>query len=266
MWRPHPGLVAAMMASVRRTWAYRARFVLWLLRAMAQLYLLRMIWTALYAGREAVEGIPASMMLVYLTIAMLQEFLIQPAVVHEINARVTRGTVASDIVRPIGFLPQMLAYDIGGLLGRAPVLLVAVPVAALVGSIRLPPTPEALLGYVASLLLAYVISLLIWTMVGLSAFWMMNAQGLRFLLSTVQGFLAGAMVPLWFLPGWLQTILELLPFQGMAFLPVSIYVGETGGRGIAGALGIQGLWVVALAVLTAFMWRRAQWKLVVQGG
>jgi ABC-2 type transport system permease protein len=265
-WRLHPGLVACTMAAIRRTWAYRARFVLWLVRMIAQLYLLRMIWMALYAGQDMVEGIPANMMIVYLTVAMLQEFLIQPAVVYEIDQRITRGTVASDMVRPIGFIRQMLAYDLGAVLGRAPVLLIAIPVAMIVGSLRMPPTPEAAAGYLLSLVLAYVISVLIWMMVGLSAFWMMNAQGLRFLLATVQGFLAGALVPLWFLPGGLRTVLELLPFQGMAFLPLSIFVGQTVGIGIVVSLGIQVIWVVVLSFLAAFVWRRAQRKLVVQGG
>ena len=265
-WRPHPGLVACVMASLRRTYAYRARFLLWLVRTMAQLYLLRMVWTALYAGRESVDGIPASMMIVYLTVAMLQEFLIQPVIVHEIDQRIMRGTVASDIVRPIGFMQQMLAYDAGGVLGRAPVLLVAVPVAAMVGSLRLPPTPGTEIGYALSLLLAYAISVLIWMLVGMGGFWMTSTHGLRFLLGTVQGFLAGALVPLWFLPDWLRTVLELLPFQGMAFLPASIYVGERAGRDILGALAVQLFWVVALAGLATVVWRRARWKLVVQGG
>jgi ABC-2 type transport system permease protein len=264
--RIHPGVVACMLASIRRTYAYRARFLLWLVRAMAELYLLRMVWTALYDGRDAVDGIPAGMLIVFLTVAMLQEFLIQPVVVFEIDQRIMRGTVASDIVRPVGFMSQMLAYDVGGLLGRAPVLLVAVPVATLVGSLRLPPTPEAAVGYVVSLMLAYLISLLVWTLVGLAAFWMTSIGGLRFLLFTLQGFLAGAIVPLWFLPGGVRAALELLPFQGMAFLPVSIYIGQTTGWAIAGSLAIQAFWVVVLAALASLVWRRARWKLVVQGG
>ena len=262
----HPGFVACMRASIRRTYAYRARFLLWLLRTMAQLYLLRLVWEALYAGRDAVDGIPAVMLIVYLTIAMLQEFLIQPVIVFEIDQRIMRGTVATDIVRPIGFMWQMLGLEFGAVLGRAPVLLLAIPISMLVGSLRLPPTPEAFAGYVASLVLAYVISVLVWMLVGLGGFWMTSIHGLRFLLGTVQGFLAGALVPLWFLPDALRTALELLPFQGMVFLPISIFIGETQGRDLLGALAVQLFWVVALAALAVLVWRRARWKLVVQGG
>ena len=265
-WRPHPGMVACMMASIRRTYAYRARFVLWLFRTMVQLYLLRMVWTALYAGQESVNGIPATMMIVYLTVAMLQDFLIQPVIVYEIDQRIMRGTVASDLVRPVGFMQQMLAYDLGGVLGRAPVLLIAIPVSMLVGSLRLPPSPEAAIGYAMSLVFAYLISSMIWLIVGLGGFWMTNTQGLRFLMGTVQGFLAGAVVPLWFLPDALRVVLQLLPFQGMAFLPVSIFVGQTTGVDIVVALAIQIFWVVVLAALAVTVWKRAQDKLVVQGG
>lgn len=266
VWRPHPGLIACMMASMRRTYAYRARFVLWLARMVLQLYLLRMVWTALYAGQESVDGIPATMMIVYLTVAMLQDFLLQPQIVYEIDQRIMRGTVASDFVRPVGFMQQMLAYDVGSILSRAPVLLIGIPVAMVVGSLRFPPSPEAAVGYAFSLLLAYVITTLVWLIVGLGGFWMTNTQGLRFMLGTVQGFLAGAMVPLWFLPDALRVVLQLLPFQGMAFLPVSIFVGQTTGFDIVMSLAIQIFWVVVLAALGVTVWKRAQNKLVVQGG
>jgi len=265
-WRVHPGFVACVMASIRRTYAYRARFLLWLTRTMAQLYLLRMIWMSVYDGRDAVDGIPAGMLIVYLTVAMLQEFLIQPVIVFEIDQRIMRGTVATDIVRPIGFMWQMLGLELGGLLGRAPVLLLAVPVAMVVGSLTLPPTQEATIGYAASLVLAYGISVLVWMLVGLCSFWMTSIHGLRFLLFTVEGFLAGALVPLWFLPDTLRTVLALLPFQGMVFLPISIYIGQTTGGDILGALAVQLFWVVALSVVAVLVWRRARWKLVVQGG
>lgn len=265
-WRPHPGTIACMMASIRRTYVYRARFMLWLVRTMAQLYLLRMVWLSLYGGRDVVEGIPAGMLIVYLTVAMLQEFLIQSLIVFEIDQRIMRGTVATDIVRPVGFMWQMLAYDLGGVLGRAPVLLLAIPVSMVVGSLMLPSTMEAAIGYMISLVLAYGISVLIWMLVGMAGFWMTSIQGLRFLLATIQGFLAGAMIPLWFLPDGLRTVLELLPFQGMAFLPVSIFIGQTTGSDILVSLGIQLFWVVGLALVAAFVWKRAQWKLVVQGG
>jgi ABC-type uncharacterized transport system permease subunit len=254
------------MASIRRTYAYRARFLLWLTRTMAQLYLLRMIWMSVYAGRDAVDGIPAGMLIVYLTVAMLQEFLIQPVIVFEIDQRIMRGTVATDIVRPIGFMWQMLGLELGGLLGRAPVLLLAVPVAMVVGSLKPPPTPEATIGYAASLMLAYGISVLVWMLVGLCSFWMTSIHGLRFLLSTIEGFLAGALVPLWFLPDALRAVLEFLPFQGMVFLPISISIGQTTGGDILGALAVQLGWVVALSAVAVLVWRRARWKLVVQGG
>jgi len=255
-----------MMASIRRTYAYRARFLLWLTRTMAQLYLLRMVWMSVYDGRDAVDGIPAGMLIVYLTVAMLQEFLIQPVIVFEIDQRIMRGTVATDIVRPIGFMWQMLGLELGAVLGRAPVLLLAIPVSALVGSLRLPPTVEAGAGYLASLIFAYLIGVLVWMLVGLGGFWMTSIHGLRFLLMTVQGFLAGALVPLWFLPDTLRTALEFLPFQGMVFLPVSIFIGETTGGEILQALAVQLVWIGALALIAAVVWHRARWKLVVQGG
>lgn len=41
------------------------------------------------------------------------------------------------------------------------------------------------------------------------------------MLSISSDFLAGALVPLWFMPDALRTLLEWLPFQAVMFLPAS---------------------------------------------
>ncbi len=264
--RMHPGSIAIMRATIRLTYAYRARIVLWVLRQVMLLYLMRMIWLSVYDGRSEVDGIPSGMLIVYLTVSMLQGVLIQPVIGEEIEERVMRGTVAIEMVRPLSFLKQMAAIELGAMLSRLPFVAIALPLAALVGSLRLPPTPGAIAGYLASIIFAYMISTLVWMNVGLGAFWLTSVQGLGFLLGNLQGFLSGALVPLWFLPDAVRTGLELLPFQGMTFLPISIYIGQTTGLDILGALAIQAFWVVVLALLTIWVWSRAHRRLVVQGG
>jgi ABC-2 type transport system permease protein len=264
--RMHPGSIAIIRATIRLTYAYRARIVLWVLRQIMLLYLMRMVWLSVYDGRNEVDGIAAGMLIVYLTVAMLQGVMIQPVIGEEIEERIMRGTVATDMVRPLSFLRQMAAIEVGVMISRIPFAMIALPLAALVGSLRLPPTPGAIAGYLLSIVLAYLITVLVWMNVGLGAFWLTSIQGLAFLLGNVQGFLSGALVPLWFLPDAVRTALELLPFQAMTFLPLSIYIGQTTGASILGALAIQAFWVVVLTLLTIWVWGRAHRRLVVQGG
>jgi len=262
---PHPAWRELIRISVRRVYAYRARMLFWLLTTMIQLYLLRAVWTAVYAGRETLEGIPAESLLVYLTISALQGYVIPNSIVFEIETRITTGQVAADLIRPFNFMKQMVAIQIGSLVGIMPLLVVAVPVAMLVGSLRLP-SAENLAAYAISFALASVVSVLMWLIIGLSGFWLLDTSGLRSLIYLVSGFLAGSLVPLWFMPDALRTVIAWLPFQAMTFLPASIFAGQVTGTAIFRPLAVQGLWIMLLLGLARLVWNRAQRKLVIQGG
>lgn len=261
-----PALIACTRMAIQRTWIYRSRMVLWIIRNVIMLFSLRMIWTAVYGDRDVMNGVTLHMMIVYVTIAMLQQYLIDTVSSAEIERRVQRGTVAGDLIRPVGLIPQMLAYDVGFVIGRIPLILVMLPFAALVGSLALPPTALSILGYLVSLLLAYILSVLIWLPVGLLGFWVINATGIRFLMFSVLAFVSGQMVPLWFMPDGLRTLLEWLPFQGMAYTPLSIYVGQLEGAEIVRALGIQAAWIMVMAILVRWIWSKAQNVVQIQGG
>lgn len=262
----HPGIPAFLMLGIRRTWIYRMRFLMWGISAMLQLFLLRVVWIAVYGDRDVVNGIPVGTMVVFLTVAMLMAFQLQTTVGYVIEEAVQRGTIATSIVRPVGYLWQIAAYDLGNFVGRFPILVIAIPIAAAIGSLTGPPDAITGIVFVLSVACAYALTVLIAMMIGMCGFWTIDTSGMRFLVTSVMGFLSGAMVPLWFLPSWARTILEWLPFQGMAFLPVSIYVGQNTGADMWGALGVQIVWVVVLTMLAAAIWHRAQRKVVVQGG
>ncbi|MCO5216440.1 MAG: ABC-2 family transporter protein [Thermomicrobiales bacterium] len=261
-----PALRACTVMALHRTWMYRARISLWVFRNLIMLFSLRMIWTAVYGERETMNGITLPMMMIYVTIAMLQQYLLEPVAGAEIERRIQRGTIAGDLIRPVGLIPQILAYDVGTLLGRIPLVCVVMPFAALIGSLQPPPTVGAAVGYLASLILAYVLSTLVWLPVGMVGFWTINVAGIRFLAFSVFGFVSGQMVPLWFMPESIRTLLEWLPFQAMVFAPLAIYVGDTTGSDILITLAVQVFWIIVMAWVVWQLWKRGANIIQIQGG
>lgn len=261
-----PALRACARMAIQRTWAYRARMVLWIIRNILMLFMLRMVWTAVYGDREIMNGVTLNAMILYVTIAMLQQYLIEPAAMFELETRIQRGTVAGDLIRPVGLIPQLLAYDVGFVIGRTPLIALVLPMAAIIGSVQPPPTLAATIGFIVSLVLAYILGLLVWLPVGMLGFWILSTSGIRFLLISVMALLTGQMVPLWFMPGFLQTALEWLPFQGMAFAPLSIYVGQVTGGEIVRTIMVQLLWIVILGFAVTRLWQRARNVVTIQGG
>lgn len=262
---PHPVWWEMIRVSAYSVRVYRVGMLFWLLSVMMQLFLLRTVWAAVYGDREELDGITAHTLLVYITISALHTYVLDNGLAHVMEDRISTGRVATDIVRPFGFMKQMVAMQAGFTIGFLPVYLLAVPVAMVIGSLRMPE-PRALPVYLLSLVLAYVVNTLIWLILGLAGFWLINAGGLRGLMVMTSGLLSGALVPLWFLPDALRAVIQFLPFQAVTFLPASIFVGEVQGSEAVRPLLVQVVWIGILLWGAVLAWGRAQRKLVIQGG
>lgn len=261
----NPGLRDIFRMGVRNVFAFRMWAYLGILQVFFQLLLVKAIWQAVYGNAERVNGVTVDEMITYLTIVGLLNFMIYPSLADEIHTRIDQGQVAIDMVRPIGFIRQMLALELGHSAGRWLLLVIVIPGLLLLGSLT-PPPPLTLLLFLVSFILAFAVSILIWLLVGLSAFWLVNISGMRSMVGLIGSFFAGSLIPIWFMPGPLRALVEWLPFQAITFLPASIYVGQATGSDIWRALGIQIAWAVCLSGAVAWTWRRATVRLVIQGG
>lgn len=263
--RINPGLRDIFRMGVREMFAFRMWLYLGVFEVFLQLILLRAIWSAVYDDRESVDGVPIATMITYLTVVSLLEHIMGIKIADEIHDRIDQGQVAVDMVRPVGFVRQMISLNLGYTAGVWITLIIVIPGLMLVGSLA-PPTPGVFLVFLVSVVLAYVVNMLLWLLVGLSGFWLISVDGMRAIMWATSGFLAGSLIPLWFMPGPLRAVVEWLPFQATAFLPASIYVEQAQGWEMWRALAIQAFWVTALWVFSWWVWKRAQNRLVVQGG
>ena len=68
-----------------------------------RVYLLRSLWTALYAQNAAPAGIPLHAMITYATVALLMSLMLEIDGTRAIRERVREGTIATDLMKPISF-------------------------------------------------------------------------------------------------------------------------------------------------------------------
>jgi len=255
----------------RTLFVYRSNFIVNAFGLLMQVYLLRVVWAAVFppSGHTVSGGhvITLGSQIAYSTLATVQFSLFSPWQVSMVPQRVRDGTIAIDLARPISFNSQMLAWQLGSTLGNAPFALLALPFAVLVGGAQLPASAGAGLEYAVSLVLGYLLAVLLGALMGMVAFWTLEIQGILLIYLMISRFLAGALVPLWFMPGWLRDIAQWLPFQGTTYTPVAVYLGQLGGtRAVLAAIAAQAVWVVALSLLLWVVCRRALRRVTVQGG
>jgi len=255
-----------MRLALRITYAYRASVITTAGLLVVEVFLLRMIWTSVYDGRSSVDGLSLDVLIVYLTLVNLQMFLMTTPIAQHIHSRIRTGIVFFDFVRPIGYPRQMLGIQAGTTIGQATLLLPAIPAAFLAGAISGPAGTAAAFAYALSLLLGYGIAVLLAMLLGMAAFWTTEISGIATFYRFVSQFFAGTMIPLTFFSGPLRTLADVLPFRYLGYVPTAIYLGVTDGDEIPKALAGQATWVAVLAGLFWLTWRRAQRRLVVQGG
>ena len=261
------GYLKLAQAPFQTRLAYRAATFIECLGILLRVYLMRVFWTAVYGGGGAVEGITLPMMITYATLSNIQGLVTSSWVQWEVQRKVRDGNIVIDLIRPYGFLRSLAASNLGGaLLWGGPMAVLTLAASLLFVDLQPPASPAAGLAYLASLSLAMVVNFCLLTMVGLVAFWTLELVGFNMIFEFVSLFLSGGLIPLWFLPLWAWQIAEWLPFQSLAHLPLSIYIGKIEGAAMWIALLKQAAWIVVLAVVVRLLWRAAERKLIVQGG
>jgi len=252
--------------AARTIYVYRANIGVNLLAMVVQLYLLKVVWSAVYAGRSTIAGVGLDELLQYLVLSNIQVWLLSPSLPAFVQDRVRTGQIAIDLVRPVAFRGQLIAQQAGTTVGMLPFVLLALPLAVGMGGLRLPSSLVMACLYAISLSLGFLIVTQIGLLLGLLAFWTLETTGFLALYRFVVQFFGGALVPLWFLPPPLRGVAELLPFQFQAFVPASIYLDRLGGDELLHALALQVLWVVGLFVLSRLVWQWAITRAVINGG
>lgn len=246
--------------------AYRANYLLQMATVLTQVYLLRVVWIAVYGHRHVMAGVSLPEQIAYSSIVTVQAWLMTPSALYDLSQRIREGTVAMDLLRPIGFLQQVVIGQAGSTLAALPFALVVMPAALLIGRALPPVSALAAVQYVLALLIGWIVTSLLVAVVDMLAFWTMEITGTFVVYQMVSSFLAGTLVPLWFMPSWLHTIAGVLPFEASSYVPLALYLGQSHGTAAWLLLAEQAGWAIAAWALLKLVWSRAIRRVIIQGG
>lgn len=186
----------------------------------------------------------------------------------ELSDRIRSGDVAADLLRPVSPLISYLAPDLGraghGMLTRfVPPLVVG----AIFFPLYLPHRWSTVPLFALSIVLAVVGSFACRFLVNATAYWLHDARGPLMLWTLSAGVLAGLYFPLRLLPGWLAVALWVAtPFPGLLQTPLDVLVERDPPALQAGLVALQAAWAAIGLVACRVVQRRAERRMVVQGG
>jgi ABC-2 type transport system permease protein len=183
----------------------------------------------------------------------------------ELGDRIRSGDVVSDLIRPVHPVLSYLAVDVGRA-GHAMLTRFAVPmvVGAVFFPMYLPRSPLTYPLFGVSIALALLVCFAGRFLVNAAGYWLLDVRGVTVFWTFATTVLAGLSFPLHFLPSWLAALLWWgTPFPSMLQAPLDVVVER--GEPLT-LLAIQAWWATLLLGLCWYVQRRAERKLVIQGG
>jgi ABC-2 type transport system permease protein len=189
---------------------------------------------------------------------------------NDIFGLITDGGIAYELCRPVSIYTMWFSRNIGGRIAEA--ILRCIPV--LVGATLLPrpygiSAPDsfgAFILFAISMFLALAVTVSFCMLIYMLCFFTISPQGWRMLFMGAVELLSGSIIPIPFIPQPYRSIVEILPFASMHNVPLRIYSGDLMGNEMIRAILLQIIWFAVLLRLGIWLCKRAEHRIVVQGG
>ena len=184
-----------------------------------------------------------------------------------VMGKIRTGAIAMDMIKPFNYFGVTLAENFGGTLFHwftraAPILVVCL----IFFDISLPRHPINYLLLAVTWILGYLIYFMVNWLFAMIAFWVIETFSFQLMKYGMFTLFSGGIIPLDFFPDFIRPVASYIPFMYVLYVPTAAFTGHIGPAQAAGFILFQGLWVAALGVACALVWKRAQTKLIVQGG
>ncbi len=180
------------------------------------------------------------------------------------------GGIAYEMCRPISLYGMWFSRNVGGRVAEASLRCVPVLLGAILipkpYKIGLPCSASAFLLFVVTMLFALGVTVSFCMVIYMLCFFTISPQGWRMLFMGAVEFLSGSVIPIPFIPQPYRGMIELLPFASMQNVPFRIYSGDLGGGDVPRVILLQIFWIVLLNMIGMALCRKAQRRVVVQGG
>ncbi|MFO0881613.1 MAG: ABC-2 family transporter protein [Gemmataceae bacterium] len=278
-----PGLVKLSVGAVLRKYynlfrvaliermTYRSDFLLGTVLRFLPVLTTVLLWEAVFAGsgQDQLGGFTRRQMIAYLLLIHISRmFSSMPGLSSGIARDIRDGSLKKYLLQPLDMIGYLLSYRAAH--KTAYIATSAIPYACLFvvcsGYFDGFPDPLTLVLYFVSLLLSFLIGFFFEACLGMTGFWLLEVTSLLWVVTTLNYFISGQMVPLDLLPPWWAGLLKALPFQYLAYFPAVVFLGKVQGADLAWGLLAQAGWAVAFVGLTRWLFARGLRRYSAFGG
>lgn len=256
--------LAAARISLRNRLAYPASFAGTALTFFLFVFVFSRVWAAAYADKASIAGYDYASSLWYFIAAELSLFGFG-RMFFALSEDVKSGQVAYQLARPYNFVAYHFADRMGPAAAETGLLAIEGAVMGILATGSWPiASPLQAAAFVLSFAMAACLGCLLQLAVAMTAFWVEENEAFFWIYQKF-ALVLGTLLPIEFLPGWLQGFVYWTPFPWLSYAPARILAAWEPGRALA-LLGAQAAWLaVALGACSA-IFALGKGRVTSQGG
>jgi ABC-2 type transport system permease protein len=261
------GYYAVFIAGLKSRLVYKKDWVMWMLVRFAAALVMVLVFTAIYlgSGTTSIKGFTLPFIYSYFFIENAIWFGISTDILGQMQDDIQGGTVASALIKPISYTGRLLSNG----LANTSMSLIAVCLPLLVVGIALSGVAISLqtaLVFAGELVIAYGLYSVFSFLIGTTAVYLVEVWAVSSIYWGIVGIMNGVLMPLSFLPVWLQNILTFTPFPAMAYTEVSTLLGTVSSQYIIETMASGAIWLAVLACFAYLWWGRVRKDITSAGG
>lgn len=248
--------------------AFRLRYFTGIITYLLNVAIYFFIYSAVFRHASgSIAGFSLPQMITYVSVGWIIRSFYWNTIDQEMAYEVIEGTITKDLLKPVSVQWMWIFRAMGESAFRLGLL--TVPTAIVVSLIFPVQGPASkmdfglfMIGVLGSFFLMAAINFMIGTC----------AIPLKSILAMIRAkywlieLLSGLLIPMTYFPKTIAAVLAWLPFEHIAYTPLSIYLGKFSASKAIEMLCIEWIWVVILLFAAHWWWERATKKITIHGG
>lgn len=241
-------------------WQYRANLLMYLAYWLVSPIVYLTVWSAIANGAPggSIGGLSAADFASYYLTLLAVDIMTSSITIHILGYKIQDGSISNELLRPVH--PILTNTLVNNLAFKALQLIIFVPVWFLLGMLFQPQftyTTDSILLSMPAIALGFLLNFLLDGIITLLAFWTTRVWAIQEVSFAVGRLFNGAFVPLVLLPGWMQGIAQVLPYQLWSSFPTLTLLNKLTPQQIAVNYGLQLVWLVILFIGFQRLWKHA---------
>lgn len=229
-----------------------------------QFIVLYFFWKAVYSEKTVICNMSFSEITLYLSLSIsINALFIYPSI-YFMSQDIKTGNIIYLLIKPIDYQIQFICKHIGVFIFMATLIIPSFIVFSLItGNILIP---KNMMFFFISLIFGLLTMITFNFILGTICFWTENSDGISFFQAILFEILSGTLIPLEFLPIQFKNIIDLLPFRGIVYTPISIFLHNYSNYEFLTYSLFQVSWIIALAIIGRRLFIKARGIAMINGG